>query len=88
MMNLPNHPVKTGFNRCVQFAMLPICGKLVRQVIGRFLVTANMLRVCRFQRQVSIAVDAEHHAPVQTKAAADQHGKADRETGPDAKRHK
>ncbi len=83
-MNGPDGRVETRFKRGVQLGVFPINGKLMREMIGIFRVTSGVLHVGRFQREMPVAVDAQDHAFVQAKAAADQDGEADRETGSDA----
>src|SRR5687768_14207572 len=50
-------------------------------------MTPSRLLVCRFKREMPVAVDADHHAPVQTEATARQDGEADEEAGSNPKRH-
>lgn len=72
----------------MQLGVLAASRVLVRVVVGTILMTPSVLLVRRFEREVSIPVDADDHAPVQAEATAGQDGEADEKAGSNMKPHK
>ena len=79
--------VEASFQGGVQLRVIAHGGVLVREVVGTLFMTPGVLLVRRFQREMPVPVDADHHPPVQSEAAARQDGEAEEEAGSSSKRH-
>ncbi len=80
--------IETRFQSGVQFGVFAPSRVLVRVVVGTILMTPSVLLVRRFERKVSVPIDADDNAPIQAEATAGQDGEADEKAGSDTKRHK